>query len=74
MKVTKLHHGKSGNWFVGRDDKMASYPYGRKADIYKGNAYNTFSRQFLEWFFNDEKSQLGCLSSLVYNKVKHLKL
>ena len=38
---------------------MALFPYGSKADIYKGNAYNTFSRKFLEWFFKDEKSQLG---------------
>ena len=50
---------------------MASYPYGRKADIYKGNAYNTFSRQFLEWFFDDEKTQLGCLSLLLFSNVKY---
>ena len=34
---------------------MISYPYGSEAAIYKGNAYNTFSRKFLEWFFEDEK-------------------
>ena len=58
LKVTRpKSRGASGNWFIGRDDKMVSYPYGSEAAIYKGNAYNTFSRKFLEWFFEDEKCQ-----------------
>ena len=60
MKITTSKtRGASGKWFVGSDDKMASYPYGREAGVYSGNAYNIFSRKFLEWFFENRKTQLG---------------
>ena len=45
----------AGFWFKGRDNKMASYPYGEKSPIYSGNAYDIFARDFLVWFFQDEK-------------------
>ena len=54
-KSTLVKRPAAGFWFKGRDNKMASYPYGEKSPIYSGNAYDIFARDFLVWFFQDEK-------------------
>ena len=56
-KQCSVDYNQSGKWYRCYDDKMASFPYGKSAAIYTGLAYGIFSRDFLQWFFEDEKTQ-----------------
>ena len=60
-----LYRDDTGKWYRGYDNKMASFPYGQEAPIYAGLAYNIFARDFLEWFFSDDKTQENIFKYLI---------
>ena len=53
---SSIDYNMAGKWYRGYDDKLASFPY-EDTSLYTGLAYNIFSRDFLEWFFEDVKTQ-----------------